>query len=178
MRSGIPTNTRQSLRRRSPAKRKHLGMMGTPVWCLSRALRCLSVLSGPGCSGQPDRIDRLGYPILPGQVTVAGDVMCCRSRGMVPVADRCSEYYTVRARGLFRRKRGRCSVKDFVLGERPALNTAEYSRRQYFVIGEYVNINIHQMHICKTQTISNLQNTIFKSDVKWSPIISIMWLGS
>ncbi|GMN69212.1 hypothetical protein TIFTF001_038258 [Ficus carica] len=45
-------------------------MMGTPVWCLPWALRCLSVLSGPGCSGQPDRIDRLG------------------SRWMVPVADR------------------------------------------------------------------------------------------
>ncbi|GMN60006.1 hypothetical protein TIFTF001_029095 [Ficus carica] len=70
MRSGIPTNTRQPLRRRSPAKRKHLRMMGTPVWCLPWELRCLSVLSGPGCSGRPDRIDRLG------------------SRGMVSVADR------------------------------------------------------------------------------------------
>ncbi|GMN64583.1 hypothetical protein TIFTF001_033661 [Ficus carica] len=63
MRSGISTNTHRSLRRRSPAKWKHLGMMGTPVWCLPWALRSLSVLSGPGCSGRPGRVGCLGYPV-------------------------------------------------------------------------------------------------------------------
>ncbi|GMN57125.1 hypothetical protein TIFTF001_026242 [Ficus carica] len=63
MRSGILTNTRQSLRRRSPAKWKHIGMMGTPVWCLPWALQCLSVLSGHGCSGRPGRVGNLGYPV-------------------------------------------------------------------------------------------------------------------
>ncbi|GMN55494.1 hypothetical protein TIFTF001_024626 [Ficus carica] len=48
-------------------KMKHLGMMGTPVWCLPRALRCLSVLSGPGCSGRPGRVGCLGYPVDRGQ---------------------------------------------------------------------------------------------------------------
>ncbi|GMN42764.1 hypothetical protein TIFTF001_011974 [Ficus carica] len=41
-------------------KMKHLGMMGTPVWCLPWALRCLSVLPGFGCSGQPGRAGYLG----------------------------------------------------------------------------------------------------------------------
>ncbi|GMN41946.1 hypothetical protein TIFTF001_011152 [Ficus carica] len=54
---------------------------------------------------------------------------------------RCSEHYTVRAHGLSRREQGRWSAKDPVLGERPAINIAEYCRRQYFVVGEYVDIN-------------------------------------
>ncbi|GMN38656.1 hypothetical protein TIFTF001_007889 [Ficus carica] len=54
---------------------------------------------------------------------------------------RCSEHTTVRAHGLFRREQGRWSAKEPVLGERPVLNTAEYCRRQYFSIGEYVDIN-------------------------------------
>ncbi|GMN19543.1 hypothetical protein TIFTF001_049927 [Ficus carica] len=36
---------------------------------------------------------------------------------------------------LFRRERGRWSAKGPILGERPALNTAEYIQRQYFVSG-------------------------------------------
>ncbi|GMN65571.1 hypothetical protein TIFTF001_034650 [Ficus carica] len=42
---------------------------------------------------------------------------------------------------LFRRARGRWSAKGPILGERPALNTAEYIQRQYLVVGEYVDIN-------------------------------------
>ncbi|GMN43181.1 hypothetical protein TIFTF001_012385 [Ficus carica] len=41
-------------------------MMGTPVWCLPWALRCLSqqgVSRGSECSGRPGRIDHLGYPV-------------------------------------------------------------------------------------------------------------------
>ncbi|GMN43110.1 hypothetical protein TIFTF001_012318 [Ficus carica] len=176
MRSGIPTNTRRSLRRRSPAKWKHLGLMGTPVWCLPWALRCLSVLSGPGCSGRPGRVGCLGYPVDSEQqdamgVTGKGATVPIRAgdRRMV-VSDgigarlvsamkeeggskrpmlvlvllpgsRCSEHYSVRAHGLFRRGQGRWSAKDPVPGERPALNTAEYCQRQYFVVGEYVDIN-------------------------------------
>ncbi|GMN66982.1 hypothetical protein TIFTF001_036050 [Ficus carica] len=36
-----------------PVKRKQLEVMGTPVGCLSRALRCLSIPCGLGCSGDP-----------------------------------------------------------------------------------------------------------------------------
>ncbi|GMN22286.1 hypothetical protein TIFTF001_043489 [Ficus carica] len=42
---------------------------------------------------------------------------------------------------LFQRERGRWSAKGPILGERPALNTAEYSQRQYLMVGEYVDIN-------------------------------------
>ncbi|GMN55514.1 hypothetical protein TIFTF001_024633 [Ficus carica] len=60
------------------------------------------------------------------------------------LGSRCSEHYTVRAHGPFRREQGRWSAKDPVLRERPALNTAEYCRRQYFVVGEYVDINMSE----------------------------------
>ncbi|GMN51828.1 hypothetical protein TIFTF001_020974 [Ficus carica] len=87
MRSGIPTNARQSLRRRSPAKWKHLGMMGTPVWCLPWALRCLSVLSGPGCSGRPGRVGCLGYPV-DRATPAAGEVYDqCQIMGGLPRLD-------------------------------------------------------------------------------------------
>ncbi|GMN47480.1 hypothetical protein TIFTF001_016655 [Ficus carica] len=39
----------------SPAKRTHLGMMGTPVWCLPRALRCLRAFRGLGTT-RPGRL--------------------------------------------------------------------------------------------------------------------------
>ncbi|GMN25665.1 hypothetical protein TIFTF001_001017 [Ficus carica] len=74
----------------------------------------------------------------------------CEGRGLVQETHagtgllhgpRCSEHYTVRAYGLFRREQGRWSAKDPVPGESPALNAAEYCRRQYFVVGEYVDIN-------------------------------------
>ncbi|GMN68644.1 hypothetical protein TIFTF001_037703 [Ficus carica] len=55
---------------------------------------------------------------------------------------KCSEHYFVRAYGLFWRERGTWSAKDPVLGERPALNTAERCRRWYFVVGAYFDINI------------------------------------
>ncbi|GMN51272.1 hypothetical protein TIFTF001_020427 [Ficus carica] len=59
---GSPVETRQSLRSRSPAKWEHLGMMGTPVWCLPWTLRYLSASHGSGCSGRPGRVGYLGYP--------------------------------------------------------------------------------------------------------------------
>ncbi|GMN63809.1 hypothetical protein TIFTF001_032905 [Ficus carica] len=74
----------------SPAKRKHLGMMGTPVWCLPRALRCLSAFRRPGCSGRPSRvgygITQQGQP-LPGQVVAGSDVTRYRSGQAAAAAD-------------------------------------------------------------------------------------------
>ncbi|GMN21565.1 hypothetical protein TIFTF001_043343 [Ficus carica] len=73
---------------------------------------------------------------------------------MVSVADRCGSKagFTTRIQVLraphrpsaylFRRERGRWSAKGSLLGERPALRPAEYIQRQYFVVGEYVEINI------------------------------------
>ncbi|GMN58061.1 hypothetical protein TIFTF001_027171 [Ficus carica] len=58
------------------------------------------------------------------------------------LGSKCSEHYFVRAYGLFRRERGTWSAKDPVLGERPALNTAERCRRWYFVVGAYFDINM------------------------------------
>ncbi|GMN61429.1 hypothetical protein TIFTF001_030512 [Ficus carica] len=130
MRSGIPTNTRRSLRRRSPVKWKHLGMMGTPVWCLPWALRCLSVLSGPGCSGRPGRVGCLGYRVDSEQqdamgVTGKGATVPVRAGDRrVVVSDgtgarlallpgyRCSEHHTVRARACSDENGGGGRPKD------------------------------------------------------------------
>ncbi|GMN57049.1 hypothetical protein TIFTF001_026159 [Ficus carica] len=89
----------QLLRRRSPAKGKHLGMMGTPVWCPSWALRYLSASHGSGCSGRPSRVGYLGHPggqTLSEWVAASDDVMCCRSRWASSVVDGYSDRTCVR----------------------------------------------------------------------------------
>ncbi|GMN61393.1 hypothetical protein TIFTF001_030481 [Ficus carica] len=88
------------------------------------------VLSGPECSGQPDRIDRLGYPV---------DI----SRWMVPVADRYRSKAGVSCekRGLVQKTHAGTSstTRIQVLGERSALNTAERCRRCRNMVGVLEN---------------------------------------
>ncbi|GMN39560.1 hypothetical protein TIFTF001_008791 [Ficus carica] len=94
--SGSPVRTGQLLRRRSPAKGKHLGMMGTPVWCASQ---------GPGCSGRPRRVGYLGHPGAVGWPSPApagaAPVKKCGPGGLSPILDTfpevgCSEHSLAR----------------------------------------------------------------------------------
>ncbi|GMN48526.1 hypothetical protein TIFTF001_017704 [Ficus carica] len=81
---------------------------------------------------------------------------------------RCSEHYTVRAYGLFRPEQGRWSAKVPVLGECPALNTAEYCRRQYFLVGEYVDINISPPQHLRADVAGDAGN----GELAGSPIVA------
>ncbi|GMN27134.1 hypothetical protein TIFTF001_050454 [Ficus carica] len=70
--SSSPVRAGQSLHHRSPVKGKHLGMIGTPMWCLPWALQCLNASRGPECSGRPGRVSYLGHPGGDSRVVVAG----------------------------------------------------------------------------------------------------------
>ncbi|GMN51771.1 hypothetical protein TIFTF001_020925 [Ficus carica] len=160
--SGSPVRTGQSLRRRSPAKWKHLKMIGTPVWCLPWELRCLSASHGPGCSGRSSRVGYLGCPGVGwlSPVPAGADPVRveCGPEGLLSILDTFPEVeysehnlvrYAVhpgetvgsdRLSVFSRTASGR--VTSIRSGRSDAFTLPGHSRRWYFVVGADHDINI------------------------------------